>query len=445
MKITCHSCQSKYTVSDEKVQGKTVKIKCRKCGTTILVNASGANGTSAGDSHSSSSGPAATAGGAPEAVSGASYLVNVNDGDQRTMSIAEIVEAYNTSVIDGETYVWTDGMSDWVPLSQVDAIVNALHAAQGEGASPSAEPPRAAAPPAEPSRPAAVKRDPGRRAHDLFGGSGGDDVATSAPLFSASSFSGSGLSGAPAQSSSSSGRSGGGAGLQQREENSVLFSLSALTAKAAPAPTASRTTARGEDSGIIDLKALAESGAAASSSPVSVAAALPDAGLFNLPAAPVPVAAPPIVLAPEAQQPAKSKTGLILGIMAILAASAIGGAFVFMNRTDDEKAREAAAAAATTQATQAATPAPLPVETSPRVSEEPAASASATATATAAAVAAKAPARGGGGKTAPKSGGDAPASQPAPAAEAKPPPPKKSPCGCAPGDLMCAMKCSTKK
>ena len=41
MKITCQSCQSKYTVSDEKVQGKTVKIKCRKCGATILVNSGG--------------------------------------------------------------------------------------------------------------------------------------------------------------------------------------------------------------------------------------------------------------------------------------------------------------------------------------------------------------------------------------------------------------------
>jgi len=48
MKITCQSCQSKYTVSDDKVQGKTVKIKCRKCGATILVNSSGATTTNAG-------------------------------------------------------------------------------------------------------------------------------------------------------------------------------------------------------------------------------------------------------------------------------------------------------------------------------------------------------------------------------------------------------------
>ena len=48
MKITCQSCQSKYTVSDEKVQGKTVKIKCRKCGATILVNSGGVTTTGGG-------------------------------------------------------------------------------------------------------------------------------------------------------------------------------------------------------------------------------------------------------------------------------------------------------------------------------------------------------------------------------------------------------------
>jgi len=50
MKITCQSCQSKYNVADEKVQGKIVKIRCRKCGATIVVNGTGgaaANGTAA--------------------------------------------------------------------------------------------------------------------------------------------------------------------------------------------------------------------------------------------------------------------------------------------------------------------------------------------------------------------------------------------------------------
>ena len=47
MKITCQSCQAKYTIADEKVAGKTVKIKCKKCGATIVVSGSDAAGAAA--------------------------------------------------------------------------------------------------------------------------------------------------------------------------------------------------------------------------------------------------------------------------------------------------------------------------------------------------------------------------------------------------------------
>ena len=40
MKITCQACQSKYTIADDKIQGKVAKIRCRKCGATVLVDAS---------------------------------------------------------------------------------------------------------------------------------------------------------------------------------------------------------------------------------------------------------------------------------------------------------------------------------------------------------------------------------------------------------------------
>jgi len=50
MKITCQACQSKYTIADDKIQGKVAKIRCRKCGATVLVDASaggGSNGSGA--------------------------------------------------------------------------------------------------------------------------------------------------------------------------------------------------------------------------------------------------------------------------------------------------------------------------------------------------------------------------------------------------------------
>src|SRR6476659_2861546 len=38
MKIQCQSCQAKYTIADEKVLGKVVKIRCMKCSATIVIN-----------------------------------------------------------------------------------------------------------------------------------------------------------------------------------------------------------------------------------------------------------------------------------------------------------------------------------------------------------------------------------------------------------------------
>src|SRR5271170_4884497 len=107
MKITCQSCQSKYNVADEKVQGKIVKIRCRKCGATIVVQGNG--------------GAAANGSGAAGGANG-----SVGEGEPRTMSIGELVEAYNAGTIAQDTFIWTDGMDDWKPLSEVEAVVSAL-------------------------------------------------------------------------------------------------------------------------------------------------------------------------------------------------------------------------------------------------------------------------------------------------------------------------------
>jgi predicted Zn finger-like uncharacterized protein len=412
MKITCQSCQSKYTVSDDKVQGKTVKIKCRKCGSTIVVSSNGvttSNGAGGGGADA-------------QATAAGTYLVNVTEGDQRSMTLQEIVDAYNSSVVTADTYVWADGMADWAPLGQVEAITSALNSP-----APMAEAPRVAA-----------RREPGRHAQDLFSAGGGgtetqsaaDDVATSAPLFAKGSA--------------------GPAKPKPGEENSMLFSLSALTAKAAPAgASGAKGPANTEDSGIIDLKALAaaaearaKSQAAASTPPPAsgLGALMPEeGGLFLAP--PVLSAAPaaPAVVAPI-EMPQKNRTPLFIGIGATVAVAAIVGAFMVM-----KGGPEAPPVAASESApTVAPTPTPPPEPTPPPVVE-----AAPTATASASAVAAKGtykpPAGGGkapvGGTTAKSPAGGTP---PAGGGAAPAPAPKKGNCGCAPGDLMCAMKCSTK-
>ncbi|HRI71719.1 MAG TPA: zinc-ribbon domain-containing protein [Polyangium sp.] len=418
MKITCQSCQSKYTVSDEKVQGKTVKIKCRKCGATILVNSSGATTTNASD-------PAVAAADAAAAADGPTYLVNVADGDQRSMSLQELVQAVNASTITRDTYVWADGMADWQPLTQVQPIVDALNASGGGAATP------------EPARPAA-KREGGRGAsRDLFGG----DAQSDAPLFSAPK--------APAPVKI-------GAGT---EEQSALFSLSALTSRVGSSPSSTASSGPSlsalasssssskpintEDSGLIDLKALAASVAATKESAASSSASLLDdpGGLFQMSGPSMTTAtAAPTVSTPEPVKPQKNRTPMYIGIGAVLAVGAMIGVFVIASGSPPP-----ADTPAQTSPTAANTPPPLDTApptatTAPPVDTAAAASASALAANT------KTPTKGvGGGKTPTKTTGPTTGPGPGPAPAPAPAPKSGGGCGCAPSDLMCNMRCSAKK
>src|SRR5690606_27799904 len=123
-------------------------------------------------------------------------------GDQRSMSLTQVVDAYNRGEISAEHYVWADGFDDWRALGEVDAIVEALHAAASGGVA-SGPAPRAAA-------------VGGSRGADLFGGidqaGSEEDVTTSAVQPDP-------MPAAPAATGA-------------RNESSVLFSLSALTSAA---------------------------------------------------------------------------------------------------------------------------------------------------------------------------------------------------------------------
>src|SRR5882724_693446 len=45
MNVTCTGCPAKYSVPDEKVRGKKVRITCKHCGTNIVVDGSALGAT----------------------------------------------------------------------------------------------------------------------------------------------------------------------------------------------------------------------------------------------------------------------------------------------------------------------------------------------------------------------------------------------------------------
>ena len=284
MKIQCQSCQAKYTIADEKVLGKVVKIRCKKCSATIVINGNETRpAEDNADTHVFD-----YAGQAND-----QWTVNVADGDQRTMTGQEIVTEYRTGVVNDETYCWKDGMADWLPLREIEQLYGAVklaprghaHSLAEEDLSvpPQSIPPQSsnaaalfsaaeAAPVESPfagggsngnghheqaapvAAASAARRGGGRgQGADLFGNvasaGGEEDVMTSA-----------------ASGGAMHGGGGGGAGLDeqkltgQRNESSVLFSLSALTegGKSDTAASPNRTTATSDGSGLIDIRALSQ-------------------------------------------------------------------------------------------------------------------------------------------------------------------------------------------
>ena len=220
MKVTCQACGAKYTIADDKVRGRKVKIRCKSCGAPIVVDAQSeappaADAAKAADTSAATAATAATGKSEP-------WSVNLSDTDQRTMTTDEVIAGWKSGVVTSDAFVWKEGMGDWVAILECEELRSLLPATE-EAPDPTATPfgptivtaPATAA--ASKGLPAA--RVAGGRARggvDLFDaveGGGEEEVATSAPAFP-------GMAGTQPYDD--------GKLTGARNENSVLFSLDAL-------------------------------------------------------------------------------------------------------------------------------------------------------------------------------------------------------------------------
>jgi predicted Zn finger-like uncharacterized protein len=305
LKISCPSCEAKYSIGDEKVQNRLAKIRCRKCGADIVIDGrveppsitlGGADGAGAA--------VATFAASAPQQE----FTVDFAENDQRTLGLSNLVAAYNSGQVTADTFVWAEGMSDWTPLGQVEAIVAALNdaaapaSARATTAQTSAQRLSGSPKQSQNTTARATAKGAGR---DLFGkisGAGSEEDVAAAGAYDAH----------PAATTTGA-----------RNESSVLFSLSALTASTTSKPSvpiqSASVTSAFDDSGLIDLKALASQANAAESTGSSPLGAAPlgMAPLGGLGAplggAPFGGGPSPLSAADLAMPPPKSKTGLFIG------------------------------------------------------------------------------------------------------------------------------------
>ena len=461
MKVTCQACSAQYTIADDKVKGRKVKIRCKACQTPIVVD--GQNPPPEATSTGLSEAPPALDPFAPEtalATDADVWNVNLSDTDSRTMTTAEVIEGFRSGVITGDAFVWKDGMGDWLPIMDCVELAPLLSGPTDPPAPVAGQTPLApaVAPAAAPApakvggvpnlsapgaiggalaaRAASAKASP---AADLFGdidaaGSESEDVdlATSARVVPT----------APGSTAYDDKPTG------QRNENSVLFSLDAMkagfvggaptvTEKAKPsapkpgAPGAPRTTQPSNPDDPFGMGASGGlAGMGAGGNPLFSLNA--NQALLTAPAPPEPKPVPvPAYAAPGAAAPAgmDAKTKKLVMFGGAGAAGVIlllGGLLVFGGKKEDAAAEDAAKAAASASA-KAEEKKPEEKKEEPKAEEKkeepaPAPSAEEKKPDDAKADAAKADAAKAAGHTAAATGAAKPKEEPAPAAASTAPP-----------------------
>ena len=102
MKLTCDSCNAKYSIADERVAGKLFKIRCKKCSHVIIVR-----GVEV----------------APAIAPPIGEWHAVVDGQQLgPFDRDEVLRQREAGTLDDDTFVWREGMTDWAALGSLDEL-----------------------------------------------------------------------------------------------------------------------------------------------------------------------------------------------------------------------------------------------------------------------------------------------------------------------------------
>ncbi len=143
MKVSCPSCDAKYTITDDKVVGKKIKVRCKTCGTQILVDGTGSLPQGEQPSTGSETDSASDSGTQPESLPPSAeasmqsnetdaWTVNLSETEERTMTTSDIVEAALKNELSADVFVWKDGMGDWLLVTDVPELRDAIEAAKGK-------------------------------------------------------------------------------------------------------------------------------------------------------------------------------------------------------------------------------------------------------------------------------------------------------------------------
>ena len=155
MRFSCKKCDTQYTIADEKVRGKVIKIRCKRCSNLIVVRSSSPSDLPqsspeqvAGVLHDSSlemefehafkeiydSGlgrppdevidePAESSSEAGDEVE---WYYGLDGAEEGPISFSQMKQHLQAGSISTDHFVWHEGMDDWAPLEDIPELLAVL-------------------------------------------------------------------------------------------------------------------------------------------------------------------------------------------------------------------------------------------------------------------------------------------------------------------------------
>jgi predicted Zn finger-like uncharacterized protein len=125
MKFVCERCHTRYSIADDKVRQKILKIRCKTCENVITVRDPGSDADEPAGRAAPPAPPRAPAGGVAAARE---WFVAVNGEQVGPMTRSDTARRVLQCKQDDEVYVWKHGLDGWKVPSDVAAIHQEMNA-----------------------------------------------------------------------------------------------------------------------------------------------------------------------------------------------------------------------------------------------------------------------------------------------------------------------------
>jgi predicted Zn finger-like uncharacterized protein len=151
MKFACERCRTRYSISDEKVRRKVLKIRCKTCGNIMVVReevpgtavTGGNTGIAASPSAAAKQAPQAPQAPAAAAPKQVEWYVAIKGQQFGPMKEDDVVDLFLKGKVHDRSYCWNEGLAGWTRLNALPEFAKLLN-------KPGAPPPIPKMPPPPP-------------------------------------------------------------------------------------------------------------------------------------------------------------------------------------------------------------------------------------------------------------------------------------------------------